>query len=155
MILYFLRHAEAESRAESDFARRLTPKGLDQSARAGKFLKRGGFAPDIILTSPVVRAVQTARIVAGQLGRDVVECPWLACGMDTETFFEEIVPHLEKLEVLVVGHEPCFSTAIGALLGIPGPSPINIRKASLTAIELHEAKFGSAQLQFLIPVRLM
>jgi len=111
--------------------------------------------PDVILTSPVLRAQQTARIVADQLDRGFVECPWMACGMDTETLLQELFPHLEKTAVLLVGHEPDFSTAIGTLLGIAGPKAFNIRKASLTALELDEAKPGSAQLQFLIPVRLM
>ena len=155
MILYFLRHAEAEASASSDFARRLTPKGHDQAAKAGKCLRRGGMVPDVILTSPVVRALQTARIVASQVEADLVECPWMACGMDTETLLKELFPHLEKSAVLLVGHEPDFSTAIGDLLGIAGPQAFKIRKASLTALELAEAKAGSAQLQFLIPVRLM
>ena len=155
MILYFLRHAEAEPCADSDFARRLTPKGLDQAAKAGKFLRRGGMIPDVILASPVARSLQTARIVANQLDLDLVESPWLGCGMDTELLLKELVPHLEKSSVLLVGHEPDFSMAIGDLLGIAGPQAFKIRRASLTALELDEAKLGSAQLQFLIPVRLM
>ena len=155
MILYFLRHAEAEPSAGSDFERRLTPKGQDQSAKAGKFLRRGGLIPDVVLTSPVVRALQTARTVAHQLDMAYIECPWLACGMRTGTLLQELFPHLEKSSVLLVGHEPDFSVAIGSLLGIDGPQTFKIRKASLTALELYEANPGSAQLQFLIPVRLM
>jgi len=154
MILSFLRHAEAEPSAESDFERRLTTRGLAQAAKAGKFLRRAGLVPDVILTSPVVRALQTARIVANQLDRAPIESSWLACGMKTETLLRELFPHLEKSAVLLVGHEPDFSEAIGALLGA-APQAIRIRKASLTALELQEAKPASAELQFLIPARLM
>ena len=150
MILSFLRHAEAEPSAESDFERRLTTRGLAQAAKAGKFLRRAGLVPDVILTSPVVRALQ----MANQLDRAPIESSWLACGMKTETLLRELFPHLEKSAVLLVGHEPDFSEAIGALLGA-APQAIRIRKASLTALELQEAKPASAELQFLIPARLM
>ncbi len=51
MVLFFLRHAEAERDAETDFARKLTSKGVDQAEKAGKFLLRLGIVPDVILTS--------------------------------------------------------------------------------------------------------
>ena len=64
MTIGFLRHAEAEDVAASDFGRRLTTKGLEQAAKVGKFCMRNGFVPDLIITSPVVRARQTAERIA-------------------------------------------------------------------------------------------
>lgn len=61
MTIGFLRHAEAEDGHGSDFGRKLTPKGLEQAAKAGKFFQRNGLLPDLIVTSPVVRARQTPR----------------------------------------------------------------------------------------------
>ena len=63
MVAYFLRHADAELRADSDYQRRLTPKGLEQADKVGKFFVRCGLLPQLILTSPVVRALQTAKIL--------------------------------------------------------------------------------------------
>ena len=56
MLLYFLRHAEAEDEVTSDFDRKLTPKGLEQADKAGKFCVRFGLIPDVILSSPVSTA---------------------------------------------------------------------------------------------------
>jgi phosphohistidine phosphatase len=153
MILGFLRHAEAEDGQGSDFHRSLTPKGLEQAARVGKFCLRNGLRPDVILTSPVVRARQTAEIVAAAVGREMVEAAWLACGMETADLVRGLAALPRKDFVLLVGHEPDFSTTIAELLGLPDPSALNIRKATLAVLELAEATCG--QLQFLVPARLM
>jgi phosphohistidine phosphatase len=65
MTLQFLRHADAEPFTGSDFSRNLTPKGNTQAANVGKFLKSRHLVPDIILTSPLVRARQTAGTTSG------------------------------------------------------------------------------------------
>jgi phosphohistidine phosphatase len=155
MLLLFLRHAEAEDARSSDFSRRLTPKGIEQAEKAGKFCLQRELVPDVILSSPVIRARQTADIVAKSLGVNVVEAPWLACGMDPE----DCLAHLstsDGLEViLLVGHEPDFSHMVADLIGLPDPSALKIRKASLTAVELEELCVGCGQLQFSVPARLM
>jgi phosphohistidine phosphatase len=156
MTVYFLRHADAEPDAARDFERKLTPKGLEQAEKAGKFLVRHGLVPALILTSPVVRARQTAKIVARRLGdADLVEERWLACGMSPESCLRELAVHQHLESVLLVGHEPDFSETISALTGLPDPVNLNIRKASLTAVDLPRLEPGAGQLQFLVPSRLM
>ena len=77
MLIYLLRHAEAEVLAASDHARRLTPKGDEQALRVGKFCHRQGIKPPVILSSPVTRAWQTANLVAKSLSEaEVVKVPW-------------------------------------------------------------------------------
>lgn len=153
MLVYFLRHAEAEPDAESDFARRLTAKGTRQAERVGKFLSRHEIAVDLILTSPVVRARQTAKLVAPLLPQaDLIEVGWLACGMTPEDCRQGLLPFTDKESVLLVGHEPDFSETIAALLGMEDAQAIEIRKASLTAVALHPT-WNS--LQFTLPCRLM
>ena len=156
MIVYFLRHAEAEPDARRDFDRELTVKGLEQAEKAGKFFARNGLLPDLIITSPVVRARQTARIVAQRLGDiDLVEEPWLACGMRPETCLRELGNYANKPAVLVVGHEPDFSQAIASLIGLHDPGNLHVRKASLTAISMPTIAPGAATMEFLVPARLM
>jgi phosphohistidine phosphatase len=156
MIVYFLRHADAEPDAARDFDRKLTPKGLEQAEKAGKFLVRFGLIPSIILASPVVRARQTAKIVSQRLGdADLVEARWLACGMSPESCLRELATYEQHESVMLVGHEPDFSETISALIGLPDSNGINIRKASLTAIDLPSLTPGAGQLQFLAPSRLM
>lgn len=149
----FLRHAEAEDGHGRDFDRSLTAKGLEQAAKAGKFCHRNGLRPDIILTSPVVRARQTAEIVAEATGSELIEADWLACGMQPADLLKALAACSQNSFVMFVGHEPDFSTAISALLGLPDPSGLNIRKATLAVLDLRDPARG--QLQFLIPARLM
>ena len=155
MTIGFLRHAEAESASKSDFDRKLTPKGLDQAERVGKFCLRNGLLPDLLITSPVVRARQTAGIFAKLTGCDLVEENWLACGMSPQNCLKEMGAFLHKDFVLLVGHEPDFSRAIAHLIGLPDSSALNIRKASLTAVEVADFHAGDGRLQFSVPVRLM
>jgi len=155
MTIGFLRHAEAEDPRGSDFERRLTPKGLEQAEKVGKFCLDNGLVPDLTITSPVVRARETARIVTKTLGGDLVEEHWLACGMEPDACLREIRAFAHKEFLLLVGHEPDFSHTIAHLIGLADPSALKIRKASLTLVELAGFEPGSGQLPFSIPARLM
>ncbi len=156
MLVYFLRHAEAEDAKSSDFDRALTPKGLEQAEKAGKFCARHGLVPELIVSSPVVRAEQTARIVAKKLGDCPLSVePWPACGMSAATCLEQLRALAKLDSVMVVGHEPDFSEAIAVLLGVADPESLNVRKASLTLVDLRGFRAGAGRLQALIPVRLM
>jgi phosphohistidine phosphatase len=155
MILYFLRHADAEDSAPSDFERKLTPKGIGQADKVGKFLLRHGIEPEVILSSPVVRAKHTAESVAKSLGMDIALEECIACGMRTATLLQRLAAHKGCASLLLVGHEPDFSTTIGDLIGIRDPGALLIQKASLTAIDTPWLEEGAGQLVFSIPVRLM
>jgi phosphohistidine phosphatase len=155
MLITFLRHAEAEGHASSDFDRRLTTKGIEQAVKAGKFCSRSGLVPDVILSSPVIRARQTAEIVAKAVGVDVDVVEWLACGMEPEDCLKQLSGLAEVGSILLVGHEPDFSEAIAHLIGLPEHSALKVRKATLTAVEIVDFHAGCGQLQFFVPVRLM
>ena len=151
MIIYFLRHADAEDFVDSDFTRKLTPKGHDQAERVGKFCKQNGIKPEVFLTSPLVRARETAEIVGKKTGLTPVIADWLACGMTPATLIEKLQPLSTKSSVLLVGHEPDLSTAVSYLLGLNEPINFPIRKASLTAIDAPWLDQGSGSLEFTLP----
>ena len=152
MMLYFLRHAEAEPDHADDYHRKLTPKGVEQTEKVGKFCARNGLIPELILSSPVIRARQTAEGVAKKLGGvEILECPWIACGMAPATLINELACFAKFASLFVVGHEPDFSESIAHLTG----GAINVRKASLTLIDLPSLRAGAGELQFSVPVRLM
>jgi len=151
MIIYFLRHADAEDFVDSDFTRKLTPKGHDQAERVGKFCKQNGIKPEVFLTSPLVRARQTAEIVGKKTGVTPAIADWLACGMTPATLIEKLQPLSTKSSVLLVGHEPDLSTVVSYLLGLPEPVNFPIRKASLTAINAPWLDQGSGSLEFTLP----
>ena len=68
LILYILRHAEAEPEARTDAERPLTSKGRDQAKAVGRFCCEHEIYPALVLTSPLVRAEQTAKLVCKELG---------------------------------------------------------------------------------------
>ena len=154
MTIYFLRHADAEDFAESDFDRKLTVKGLDQANRVGKFCLIHHIKPAAILTSPLVRARETAEIVGRKLGVEPIIQDWIACGMSPSTLFEKLNARGKPESVMIVGHEPDMGDAIASFLGLEDTSPLNIRKATLTGIEAFSLGPGAGVLDFCLPARL-
>jgi phosphohistidine phosphatase len=140
MDLYLLRHADANTVAATDDARPLSEKGISQAKKVGRFCKEHSLKPDLILTSPVRRAAETAEIVADILKGELMTEKWLACGMQPEAALEELRGY-ERL----AAH----------LLGLSDNEQIGIRKASLTHFELGAFVFGGARLCFSLPCRLM
>ena len=156
MLLYLLRHAEAEPHCADDFSRRLTEQGFKQARRVGCFMKEQCLRPDLILTSPVVRARETAEAVTKLLGKvEIIEVPWAACGMSPDKAIEELAAFEKFKSILLVGHEPDFGTLIASLIQLGKSPSIEINKASLTGIHLSRLQFGSGILQFLLPVKFL
>lgn len=117
-------------------------------------MKEQCLRPDLILTSPVVRARETAGIVAKLLGKiDPNEVPWAACGMNPERALAELAAYDRFKSILLVGHEPDFSILTAALLDLGKSSSVTISKASLTGIEASRLVPGAGVLQFLLPVK--
>lgn len=157
MRLYLLRHAEAVPAAAIDAARRLSGKGEAQAERAGKFCARHGLQPEIILTSPVLRARQTAERVSSELqGAELVEVPWAACGMPPGRAIEQLGGYAKFSSVMLVGHEPDLGWLAATLLGVPDPAALHVRKALLMAIDFHGAPAEArGELQLFVPAKLM
>jgi phosphohistidine phosphatase len=157
MLIYLLRHAEAELLAESDRARRLTPKGDEQAERVGKFCHEQGIEPPVILSSPVIRARQTAKLVAKSLpGAELIEVPWAACGMDPWAAMEELKSYAKLPSVMLVGHQPDLGALAAVLLGMDNAQGLRVRKALLLGIDAsHGLSTGACVLQFFVPVKMM
>ena len=151
MELLVIRHAKAEDgHPAGDGARALVAKGFEQSERLGRFLKRTDRRPDVVLTSPLVRARQTAETLcqAAEMPGPVVQ-GWLACGMDPEAAIRELVAFSDFERVAIVGHEPDLSSLIEWLLGCSGSS-VEVKKASITGLLVHPPAWH-ARLLFHIP----
>jgi len=156
VLLYLLRHAEAEPYRADDFSRKLTEKGEKQAHLVGSFLAEHRLKPDLILSSPVLRARQTASIAAAELkDESPTEVPWLACGMNPERALAELAGYAKLESVMIVGHEPDFSTLVAHLLDLGSSASVNVSKASLTCIEIARLVAGSGVLRFLIPAKLL
>jgi phosphohistidine phosphatase len=155
MHVYVLRHADAEPHAASDAERRLTPKGEVQAAQVARFCESHGVKPDVILSSPLRRAQQTAKVVAAKLDATLLTADWLACGAEPEDVVAKLAGHRKASAVMLVGHEPDLGRLVAYLVGTRHGEAFHIRKASLTALELHAHREGGARLEFSLPVKFM
>lgn len=157
MELILVRHADAEDEAESDFARELTAKGRKQSARVGKFLARLGLRPDMIVTSPLVRAQQTAAILHEETAavNGVAEDKRLACGMTPEEAYAVAEEYGCEGTLLLVGHEPDFSRLAADLTGMAGSGNLEIKKASCAMFAVASCRGGGGRLLWLVTPKLL
>src|SRR5579875_407989 len=127
-MLWLLRHAEAAD-GRPDEARPLTPRGIHQARAAGLALARLGVSFDTCLTSPKRRALETARLACQALGLEPITEPALAGGSYNP---ERLAAGFD--EVLLVGHNPTISIALGDLTG----ARVSLRKAGLAAVRRGE-----------------
>jgi phosphohistidine phosphatase len=130
MQLYLVRHAEAAG-GEPDELRPLTPAGREQARSLGERLRESGVRPDAILTSPLLRARETASLLGRALGLEPVPDERLAPGATANSITSAVDGHGET--VIVVGHQPDCSRIAAALTG--GPEP-DFRPAGSVTIEL-------------------
>lgn len=156
MNLFLLRHAEAVPEASSDAERPLTERGAKQARAVGRFCRDHGILPDLVLSSPLVRARETARVVAGalQLVERVKIEDFLKPGMSVETAISSLEKYGDRTSIMMVGHEPDLGELASALLG-SGKESVHIRKATLLRLSLPKLKPGGGTLEFLLPVKLL
>jgi len=135
--LFLIRHGDAEAeshRTRGDFARALTPLGRKQASDTGQWLADllAETRPRI-WTSPLVRAVQTAEIIAAAWpGASVTVAPELATGQPIEGLVD-LVRGLPGPTAFLVGHEPSMSELSAALLDRYG-LPFAFKKAGVLAL---------------------
>lgn len=138
MILYVLRHGEAiEANSDlSDEWRYLTHDGAKAVARVARDLPAYGRKPRLIVTSPLVRAVQTAQIAAGQACRkyNLIVSGLLRSGGDIDGLREFLASHAEAKRVMVVGHEPHLGSLVASL--IQEEDAPQLKKGACVALEL-------------------
>ncbi len=75
--------------------------------------------------------------------------------MTPATALEELKAYRSRPSVLLAGHEPDLSALIAHLMGVPSPSLLHIRKASLTGLEVEVLRAGAGRLEFSIPCKMM
>lgn len=153
--LYFLRHAHAGNPAEwttDDALRPLSPKGRRQARALGKFLAERGFGPDAIVSSPKVRARQTADIVADAIGIAVAVDERLAGPLDLDEL-AAVIASAGGDQILLVGHDPDFSELCATLCGAVA---MPLRKGALARIDVAlPLEPGIGTLRWLVPPELV
>lgn len=139
MEIYLLRHGISEDPrpGKSDYDRALTPKGVKRLGELFDRIKDAGIHPSRILSSPLVRAVETAKIAASSLRHEepVITTDTLVPGGRPEKVWDEIRIHADASQLLLVGHEPLMSSIYAHLLGAP-QLMVHVRKGSLGRIDM-------------------
>jgi phosphohistidine phosphatase len=139
MEIYLLRHGIAEEGHPGmrDADRALTADGRKKLIPTLRVARKAGFAPDLILTSPYVRARQTAEIAAEHLGYsgDLLESAAFTPGSTPQAAWDEIRLHKTVDQLLLVGHEPLFS-ALGAFLMGSSSVQIDFKKGAILRVDV-------------------
>jgi phosphohistidine phosphatase len=150
--LYLLRHADAGDPASwpgDDAERPLSAKGRRQARRLGTMLAGTGWKPDLILTSPKIRAADTARLVGRAVDVKPEEEPRLASSFELSDVGAMLAGHPDAKRVVLVGHDPDFSAVASTLIG----AAIELRKGAIARIDLQDTRpaAGQGALRWLIP----
>jgi len=163
MNLFLLRHGIAVDREEMDFngdaARPLTPKGRRQLRKVAAALRALKVKPDVILSSPLVRAQQTAELVAKQLKLSGKTA--LSYELQPGGSVEKLVRHVAALKpvpenVLLVGHEPDLSELLSLLVVGTITGGFSLKKAGVARLETAKLRAGQcATLVWLLTPGLM
>lgn len=157
MRCYFLRHGIAvdpEDWGGDDSSRPLTGEGIQKMERAARTIAGLELQLDAIVTSPLVRARQTAEIVAKELNvRDrLVESASLGLDFDPEHLASVLKEHSGANAIMFVGHEPSMSHTIGHLIG---DARVEMKKGSLACVDLLDASSLNGELLFLLPPKVL
>ena len=137
--LYLVRHGLAEERGEAwpdDTKRPLTERGMLRMRKAVRGLARLGVSIDVVLTSPLVRARQTAEIVAAGVNPrpQLVNVDALALDGSYQAVLADLEKHATRTRIALVGHEPGIGELAARLIGTR--HPVEFKKGAICRIDL-------------------
>jgi phosphohistidine phosphatase len=161
--LYLLRHADAEPAKyyDDDRDRELSSTGERDARRLGRFLSATDQLPDQFLTSTAVRARQTAEVLP--VGGDwQVEVPLRPCHDLYRAQPADVLDEIQATEdevqaILLVGHEPTWSTTVSQLVGAAN---VSLPAGTCVRIDVNgdvwsTLSFGDGTLRWMIPPKLL
>jgi phosphohistidine phosphatase len=159
MILYVVRHALAEDAAAGgDDARHLTGAGRQRTQKAAAGMRAMAIEFDVILSSPLVRAAETAAIIAEAYENTPAPrvLDELSTGVPPIEAIAALAPFGRDESVMIVGHEPQLSALIATLLtGEPDGMHLRMRKGACVALDLPAKRIepGAAELLWMMTQR--
>jgi len=155
MKLYLVRHAIAEDvrESEDDSLRPLTEKGREKMKRIAQALNELGVQPDLIVSSPYVRASQTASILAKELKykEELAYSDFLVPMAEPDDMIGEINEKFSVDELMLVGHEPNLSSLASVLLAGSPDLSINFKKGGVCCLSVDDLHYDrTATLEWLV-----
>ena len=158
MKLLIIRHAIAVPRGTPgipDGDRPLTPKGRRRFRRAARGLARIIGRPDVILASPLPRALETAEIAAEAWGRVTPTPEPALAGDNVDEILAAVDARPQNWTVAVVGHEPTLSALLARLLGSSASERLTFRKGGAALVTLPGATAAGGQLVWYLRPRIL
>ena len=146
MELFVIRHAIAEPLSKknefSDEKRVLSPEGRSRMREVLKGLVKLGVEVDLILTSPLARAYETAELIAASMGlskKDIKQTENLSPGVPSELLFAEIKKHSGAESVALVGHQPDLGILVSKIIQSEGGAfSIQLKKGGICCVNVTE-----------------
>lgn len=139
MQIYLLRHGVAEDAVPEmrDQDRALTKEGRDKLSRVLERAAKAGVNPSIILSSPYLRAMQTAEVAAKALRHNgkIIEMPALVPHSTPYAVWRELRERRDETQCLLAGHEPLMSSLVAYLLAADNLQ-VDFKKAALVRIDM-------------------
>jgi len=161
MLLYIVRHGIAIDREDpkcpSDPERYLTPEGIKRTCEVAKHIAVLIERPKVLISSPYVRAMQTAEIFAEGLGNTkskIEKTDHLLPGADPSAFFRELGRKKALDSVMCFGHAPQLDELISAALGVK-KDLTELKKAGVACIELVHLQPPAGKLVWLLAPRVV
>ena len=153
--MHLVRHAHAGDPASwegPDELRPLSAKGRRQAERLGTFLVAADIRPDMLISSPKLRALQTAEIVGAWLRLKVAVDERLSGGC-TLACLDSVLGDSGARALMVFGHDPDFSQLLSGLID---STPQEMRKGALASIAVQRPlRAGAGTLRWLVPPELL
>jgi phosphohistidine phosphatase len=149
MILYFLRHASAgthKADAKKDEKRALDKEGIEQCGMIGRTLAAMDVHVDVVVSSPLKRAAQTAVLVSNEIGHEgkLQFDAGLKPGSNWENFSRLLEKYASSEAIMVVGHNPSLSEFLGRIIGRRSPAHVDLKKGAVAKVEA-DSKGGSLE----------
>jgi phosphohistidine phosphatase len=154
MLLVFIRHGIAAplgGRVKRDRDRPLTARGAEVFAQVAEGLARVVPQPQAILTSPLLRARQTADIAARTWGGPRPQIERALTDGDWPRLRRALAGHGKDATVALVGHENWISEITARLLRSTSAPAFRYRKGGVAAIEVSDMKLARGRLRWFIP----
>ena len=157
--LYLIRHALAEERGDAwpdDAKRPLSERGIDRMRKTARGLARLDVWIDVVLTSPLVRARQTADLVASAFDPrpPIITIDSLAPDGSYPSLVADLEKHARKTHVALVGHEPAIGELAARLIG--SRHSFEFKKGAVCRIDVEEIPpAGPGDLRWMMPPRML
>jgi phosphohistidine phosphatase len=161
MRIYVVRHGAAIDRDDPkcppEAERYLTQEGIEKTKQVARGVAALGAAADLLLSSPYVRAMQTAEIFAGPLGyakQKIQRTDLLLPGADAGLLFRELAKDKDSSEVFLFGHGPQVDDLVAMALGARRDCTA-LKKSGVALIELKRVAPPVGELLWLAPPKLL